>query len=589
MPTTPQNTPASPPASARDLIIKVSNLTKVFKDFWMRPRVKAVQDVNLEVRQGEVFGLLGPNGSGKSTTIKLLLGLLHPTSGHIAVFGKRPDEVATKALIGYLPEESYLYRFLNAHETLDYYGRLFHLPGHVRKARIESLLHMVGLEGAQHRPVGEYSKGMQRRIGLAQALINQPKLLILDEPTTGLDPIGTRQIKDLIIKLKDKGITILLCSHLLADVEDVCDRVAIMYGGRVIEHGQIDDLLTQKDVTTIETGNLDDQTVEQIEQVLANHGKHIERVSYRRQTLEKKFLDLVERERSKGSATSGAGSGGRIADFLVDERAGHMPEDQEAAAVLDELTKPAPKPEPKREEVEAQAADDLATAREEEEQVEVLSLLSVSPEPQASEPAGNDESSPEDEDADLSVLEGLVSSTPAAPAKVEPKRSTPEPAKASPPKPEPVKPEPVKVESVKVESVKVEPPTAKVEPVPQVKPVEPPKQKEESAPPPASKLEAVPEPSKPAPTPPPAVKKSEPASAPAKPQPTQPPPRMVSKESGEAGTGLIHNLEAEEAADAAEPFDDPPSPPPPRSSSEQPDETFLKALEDVDPLEDDNR
>ena len=172
-------------------IVECHGLTKIFKDFWLRPRVTAVDGLDLEVRKGEIFGLLGPNGSGESTTIKILLGLLYPTRGRVAVFGKLPTDVATKARIGYLPEESYLYRFLNARETLDYFGRLFKLERRTRKQRIEMLLEMVGLEGAQRRPVGEYSKGMQRRIGLAQALINDPDLLILDEPTTGLDPLCT--------------------------------------------------------------------------------------------------------------------------------------------------------------------------------------------------------------------------------------------------------------------------------------------------------------------------------------------------------------------------------------------------------------
>ena len=219
-------------ASNPDHVIRCARLTKVFKDFWLRDRVTAVNAIDLDVRRGEVFGLLGPNGSGKSTTIKMILGLLHPTSGVVSVFGKSPRDVSTKQNIGYLPEDSYLYRFLNARETLEYYAKLFHQDRRQRQSRIDMLLEMVGLDKVQRRPVGEYSKGMQRRIGLAQALINDPQLLILDEPTTGLDPIGTRQIKDLIVKLKDAGKTVLLCSHLLADVEDVTDRAAIMFGGK---------------------------------------------------------------------------------------------------------------------------------------------------------------------------------------------------------------------------------------------------------------------------------------------------------------------------------------------------------------------
>ncbi|MFQ5493925.1 MAG: ABC transporter ATP-binding protein, partial [Phycisphaerae bacterium] len=197
-------------------VIQTAGLTKTFKDFWRRNRVIAVNDLNLDIRRGEVFGLLGPNGSGKSTTIKMLLGLLYPSRGRISVFGRPPTDVAVKSRIGFLPEESFLYRFLNARETLDLYGRLFQLPGPQRADRIDKLLTMVGLQAEARRRIGEYSKGMARRIGLAQALINDPQLLILDEPTAGLDPIGIRQIKDVIRALADKGKTILLSSHLLA-------------------------------------------------------------------------------------------------------------------------------------------------------------------------------------------------------------------------------------------------------------------------------------------------------------------------------------------------------------------------------------
>lgn len=311
-----ESTATTRPVDAQDVIVKCSKLTKVFNDFWMRPKVKAVDGIDLDIYRGEVFGLLGPNGSGKSTTIKMLLGLLHPTSGRIAVFGRHPRDVSIKSNIGYLPEESYLYPFLNARETLDYYGRLFHQASSQRRKRIDMLLEMVGLERVARRPVGEYSKGMARRIGLAQALINDPQLLILDEPTTGMDPIGTADVKRLIQTLARRGKTVLLCSHLLSDVEDVCDRVAVMYGGSVQAYGTVDELLEQQHTTTIQTDELDDTTLEQVEQVLSQHGKHINRVAHPRQRLEELFLDIVSQAKQKGRETSGAQSGGTIASFL---------------------------------------------------------------------------------------------------------------------------------------------------------------------------------------------------------------------------------------------------------------------------------
>src|SRR5258708_8604310 len=227
------NQTTSTKAASAEVVVSVRGLTKVFKDFWGRARARARDHVDFEVRRGEVFGLLGPNGSGKSTTVKLLLGLLYPTRGQIEVFNHSPRHVATKARIGYLPEESYLYRYLNSRETLDFFGNLFHLDKNHRDNRGEQLLEMVGLSQTRTRAVGEFSKGMQRRIGLAQALINDPDLVILDEPTSGLDPIGCREVEDLIVALARRGKTVILNSHPLSHVHDLCDRVVIYYGGQI--------------------------------------------------------------------------------------------------------------------------------------------------------------------------------------------------------------------------------------------------------------------------------------------------------------------------------------------------------------------
>src|SRR2546428_7998549 len=253
---------------SNEVVVAVRGLTKIFKDFWGRPKARAVDNGDFEVRRGEVFGLLGPNGSGKSTTVKILLGLLYPTKGHVEVFGHSPRHVATKSRIGYLPEESYLYRYLNSRETLDFFGRLFTLPNGERENRAEQLLEMVGLTQTRTRAVGEFSKGMQRRIGLAQALINDPDLVILDEPTAGLDPIGCREVKDLIIALARRGKTVILSSHLLSDVEDVCDRVVIYYGGKVQALGTLKELLATPDAVRITTPVLPRETMERVLEII---------------------------------------------------------------------------------------------------------------------------------------------------------------------------------------------------------------------------------------------------------------------------------------------------------------------------------
>jgi len=300
--------------------IETFSLTKIFSDWWGRAKVYAVDNLNLQVRPNEVFGLLGPNGSGKTTTLKMLLGLLHPTKGKSLILGGEGTDPKINARIGFLPEESYLYRYLNARETLDFYGRLFGLPAKVRKMRIEALLDMVGLKAVANRAVGTFSKGMARRIGLAQALINDPDLLILDEPTTGLDPIGTRQIKDLILKLAERGKTILLCSHLLADVEDVCDRIAILYGGKIQTQGRVRELLQQTSKRQITTDAISDTAVEKIKQIVREENAECE-VASPMDKLETFFIRTVTTAQQQAQPTSGAVSTTKIGDFLTQHEA----------------------------------------------------------------------------------------------------------------------------------------------------------------------------------------------------------------------------------------------------------------------------
>ena len=293
-------------SSEAEVVIETRSLSKVYRDFWGRQKVRALKALDLEVRRGEVFGLLGPNGSGKTTTIKLILGLLFPTNGQALVFGRDATDVTKNERIGYLPEESYLYRFLNAEETLDFYGRLFRIPRAVRRQRVADLIELVGLESAKRRQLKEYSKGMTRLIGLAQALINDPDLIVLDEPTSGLDPIHTREMKDLILKLRDQGKTILMCSHLLADVQDVCDRIAILYQGELKEMGRVDSLLQVRDVTEIRATGLNALAQEEVRQVIERNNGHVLNIGNPTTTLEELFLKIIrESEEHPGRRVRG--------------------------------------------------------------------------------------------------------------------------------------------------------------------------------------------------------------------------------------------------------------------------------------------
>ncbi|MEN9573875.1 MAG: hypothetical protein RL514_1730 [Verrucomicrobiota bacterium] len=332
--------PDSAARTTNEAVISVRGLTKVFKDFWGRPKARAVDTVNFEVRRGEVFGLLGPNGSGKSTTIKMLLGLLYPTKGHIEIFGHSPRHVQTKARIGYLPEESYLYKYLDSRETLDFFGNLFQLPPEQRDQRTEQLLEMVGLNQVRSRTVGEFSKGMQRRIGLAQALINDPDLIILDEPTAGLDPLGCREVKDVILALKNRGKTVILSSHLLSDVEDVCDRVVIYYGGKIQADGTLKELLTERSSVRITFPSLPREAMENIIGTI-RRDVAADRIQLDNptQNLESYFLGVVNRARASEQNTSGATSGSQVAEYL---RGSAEAGAQQQARVLDRLVATAP-------------------------------------------------------------------------------------------------------------------------------------------------------------------------------------------------------------------------------------------------------
>lgn len=280
-------------------VISIRNLSKIYRDFWGRKKVQAVKSLSLDVHEGEVFGLLGPNGSGKTTTVKMLLGLLFPTDGEISVLGQPPTDVEKNQRIGYLPEESYLYKFLNAEETLDFYGKLFKIPAKERKERARQLIKDVGLEHARKRQLREYSKGMTRRIGLAQALINDPELVVLDEPTSGFDPMGRDDMKKMIAKLKEQGKTVVMCSHLLGDVQQICDRISILYSGELKVMGKVEDLLKSKEQTQFVTPELDDETLAEVRAVLEKRGVDITSVSQPQATLEDLFLQTVKESQER--------------------------------------------------------------------------------------------------------------------------------------------------------------------------------------------------------------------------------------------------------------------------------------------------
>jgi ABC-2 type transport system ATP-binding protein len=277
--------------------VKIDNLVKDFKTSFRRLPVRAVNGVSLEIKAGEVYGLIGPNGSGKSTTMKALLGLVAPTSGSCAIFGRDSLKVDSRNDVGFLPENPYFYKHLTGAETIRFYGRLCGLRGAPLRARIDELLALVGLESARDRRLGGYSKGMLQRIGLAQALVQDPRLVILDEPTAGVDPVGSRQIRDLIFSLRERGITVFLCSHLLEQVQEVCDRVGIIFHGQLVKEGRLDDLIAIEDQTELILENAPPELLARIHAlVAAEPATRLVKTGRPRSTLERLFLREAARQ-----------------------------------------------------------------------------------------------------------------------------------------------------------------------------------------------------------------------------------------------------------------------------------------------------
>jgi ABC-2 type transport system ATP-binding protein len=273
--------------------ITIRNLTKVYPIPFKRERVVAVKDLSLEVQPGQVYGLLGPNGSGKSTTMKIVLGLVPPTSGSTQIFGRDSQLVESREEVGFLPENPYFYKYLTGLETLLFYGKICGLHGSALKDRAHELLKLVGLESAQDRRLGGYSKGMLQRIGLAQALVQSPRLLVLDEPTAGVDPAGSREIRDLILDFKARGITVLLCSHLLGQVQEICDRIGILHHGILVREGKLEDLISIENQTELILENASPELLANFETQLQQGGGRLLERRKPQTTLEQFFLDVT--------------------------------------------------------------------------------------------------------------------------------------------------------------------------------------------------------------------------------------------------------------------------------------------------------
>ena len=271
--------------------VEIQNVHKSFPGSWGKGGVYAVKGVSLRIPQGGVYGLIGPNGSGKSTIMKMLVGLLAPHEGSCCVFGRPATAAANRREIGFLPENPYFYKFLTGAETLRFYGRLCGLSGRALRSRTAELLELVGLQEAADRRLAGYSKGMLQRIGLAQALVQRPRLLVLDEPTAGVDPIGSRVIRDIILNLKSRGLTVFLCSHLLEQVQEVCDRVGILYRGNLIAEGSIDSLTADPGLQQV---LLHRPTPELLEQIRQLAGSAYVSTTPSRRSLESVFLTGIQ-------------------------------------------------------------------------------------------------------------------------------------------------------------------------------------------------------------------------------------------------------------------------------------------------------
>jgi ABC-2 type transport system ATP-binding protein len=277
--------------------ISIRNLTKVFPIPFRRERVVAVKDLSLDVEPGQVYGLLGPNGSGKSTTMKIVLGLVSPTAGSTEIFGRDSSEVESREEVGFLPENPYFYKFLTGEETLHFFGKLCGLRGAKLRERASELLALVGLENARDRRLGGYSKGMLQRIGLAQALVQNPRLLVLDEPTAGVDPAGSREIRDLILDFKKRGITVLLCSHLLGQVQEICDRIGILHQGVLVREGRLEDLISIENQMELILENATPELLREVESLVIKSRARIVETRKPQTTLERFFLEVTQEKK----------------------------------------------------------------------------------------------------------------------------------------------------------------------------------------------------------------------------------------------------------------------------------------------------